>query len=116
MFNKLGQIASFLKQLPKLREEMDRLQERLKKLTVEGDAGAGMVKVRVNGKLDVLSCTVSDELMKLQDKEMLEDLVRAATNQALDRARQLAADETSKMASLLGVPADVKLPEFGGEE
>jgi nucleoid-associated protein EbfC len=112
MFKQLGQLAGLLQQLPKIREEMERLHERLAKVTAEGDAGAGMVRVRVNGKLEVLSCVVSEEMLKLQDKEMLEDLVRAATNQALDRARQQAAEETSKMAATFGLPADLKLPGF----
>jgi nucleoid-associated protein EbfC len=110
MFKQLGQLAGLLQQLPKIREEMERLQEKLVKIVAEGDAGAGMVKVRANGKLEILSCIVSDELLKLQDKEMLEDLVRAATNQALDRARQQAAEETSNVASAFGLPGDMKLP------
>ena len=110
MFKQLGQLAGLLQQLPRIREEMERLQERLTKITAEGDAGAGMVKVRVNGKLEMLSCVVSEELVKLQDKEMLEDLVRAATNQALERARQQAAEETSRLAASFGLPADMKLP------
>jgi nucleoid-associated protein EbfC len=114
MFKQLGQFAGLLQQLPKIREEMDRLQERLKKLTAEGDAGAGMVKVRANGKLEVLSCFVSEEVLKLQDKEMLEDLMRAATNQALDRARQMASEEASKIANAFGLPADLKVPGLSG--
>src|SRR5207302_1953312 len=108
MFKQLGQLAGLFQQLPRIREEMERLQERLGQLTAEGDAGAGMVKVRVNGKFEVLSCLVSDELLKLQDKEMLEDLVRAAVNQAIQKARQQAAEETSKMAAGFGLPADMK--------
>jgi DNA-binding YbaB/EbfC family protein len=114
MFKQLGQLAGLFQQLPRIREEMERLQERLGQMTADGDAGAGMVKVRVNGKLEIVSCAISDELLKLQDKEMLEDLVRAATNQALGRARQQAAEETSKMASSFGLPADLKLPGLNG--
>jgi DNA-binding YbaB/EbfC family protein len=102
-----------MKQLPKIKEEMDRLQQRLAQLVAEGDAGGGMVKVRVNGKLEVLSCALTDEAIKLGDREMLEDLIRAATNQALDRARRQAAEETSKMAGALGVPAGLNLPGLG---
>lgn len=72
MFKGLGQMASLLTQLPKIKEEMERLQQRLAQLTAEGDAGGGMVKVRVNGKLEVLACTLSDEALKLNDREMLE--------------------------------------------
>ncbi len=110
MFKGLGQLANLMTQLPKIKEEMERLQQRLSQLTAEGDAGGGMVKVRVNGKQEVMACTLSDEALKLNDREMLEDLIKAATNQALTKARQLAAEETGKMASSLGVPPGLNLP------
>jgi DNA-binding YbaB/EbfC family protein len=110
MFREIGQIASMMKNLPRIKEEVERLQQRLGQITADGDAGGGMVKVRVNGHLELLSCTLSDEVMRLGDKEMLEDLVRAAVNQGLQRARQLVAGETSKMATSLGLPAGFNLP------
>ena len=113
-FKQLGQMAGLLQQLPKIKEEMERLQQRLGQLVAEGNAGAGMVKVQVNGKLEVLSCVMSDELIQLQDREMIEDLVRSATNQALERARQQAAEETGKMAAGFGVPPGLGLPGLPG--
>jgi DNA-binding YbaB/EbfC family protein len=112
LFKGLGQFASLARQLPRLREEMGKMQQRLGQLLAEGDAGAGMVKVKVNGRLQVQSCTLSEEALKLNDREMLEDLIKAATNQALDRARELAAEEMQKVASGLGVglPAGLTLP------
>jgi DNA-binding YbaB/EbfC family protein len=104
MFKELGQLAGVMKALPKLKEEMQRYQERLPQITAEGDAGAGMVKAKVNGKMEVLGVQISDEVLKLNDREMLEDLIRSAVNQALDRVRQLVADETGKMASNMGLP------------
>jgi DNA-binding YbaB/EbfC family protein len=114
-FKQLGQMAGLLQQLPKIKEEMDRLQERLGQLVAEGDAGAGMVKVRVNGKFEVLSCSVSEEAFRLQDREMLEDLIRAASNQALERARQQAAEATSQMAAGFGLPPGLELPGMPSE-
>jgi DNA-binding YbaB/EbfC family protein len=105
MFKEFGQLAGLIQQLPKIKAEMERLQERLAQLVAEGDAGGGMVKIRANGKQEILSCSISDELLQQNDREMMEDLVRAATNQALDKARQLAMEETSKMASGFGLPA-----------
>jgi DNA-binding YbaB/EbfC family protein len=110
MFKEIGQIAGLMKQLPKIREEMERLQQRLGQLIAEGDAGAGMVKVKVNGRLEMQSCLLSEEALRLNDREMLEDLIVAAVNQALSKARQLTAEETSKMASTLGLPAGLNLP------
>ena len=110
MFKEIGQIASLMKNLPKIREEMDKLQGRLGQIIAEGDAGAGMVKVRVNGHLEVLSCKISDEAAKLGDKEFLEDLIISATNQALKRPVSAVAEETSKMASGIGLPPGMNLP------
>ena len=109
-FKQFGQMASLLQQLPKIKEEMERLQQRLTQVVAEGDAGAGMVKVRVNGKLEMLSCAVSEDVFRQGDRELLEDLIRSATNQALGRARQLAAEETRKMAEGFGLPAGLGLP------
>lgn len=110
MFKELGQIAGLMRQLPKIKEEMERLQQRLGQMVSEGDAGGGMVKVRVNGRMEVLACSLSEEAFGLDDREMLEDLIRAAVNQALERARQLVAEETGKMATGLGLPAGMGLP------
>jgi nucleoid-associated protein EbfC len=110
MLGQLGQLASLMKNLPRIREEMDRLQGAIAKITADGDAGAGMVKAKVNGHLEIVRCEVSEELMKLNDREMLEDLVRAAVNQAIKKAKQMVTEETGKMASGLGLPAGIELP------
>jgi DNA-binding YbaB/EbfC family protein len=110
MFKEIGQLAGMLKQLPKIKEEVERLQQRLGEIIAEGDAGAGMVKARVNGRLEVLNCTISDELLKLNDREMLEDLIAVAINQAMNKARHQAAEETGKMAAALGLPPGMNLP------
>ena len=82
-------------------------------LTADGSRDFSAEKKRVNGKLEVQACTLSDEVLQLHDREMLEDLIRAATNQALERARQQAAEETSKMASAFGLPTGLGLPGLG---
>ena len=104
----LGQIAGLMGNLPKIRAEMEKFQQRLGQLTADGDAGGGMVRVRVNGRMEMVSCNLSDEATG--DREMLEDLIRAATNQAIDNVRQVVAQETSKMASGLGLPPGMGLP------
>jgi hypothetical protein len=113
MFKEIGAIAGLFKNLPKIREEMEQLQGRLGQLTVEGDAGGGMVKVRVNGRMEVQACMLSDEAMKMNDKELLEDLIVAATNQGLQKARQQMAEETAKVAGGLGLPPGFQLPGMG---
>jgi nucleoid-associated protein EbfC len=108
MFRELGQLAGLMGKLPKVREEMEKLQGRLAELTAEGVAGGGMVMVKVNGKFSIIGCTITDEA--LQDRELLEDLIVAAANQAIDKARQLVAVETSKMAADIGLPPGMNLP------
>jgi DNA-binding YbaB/EbfC family protein len=114
MFKGIGQLASLIQQLPRLKAEMEKLQHRLAQIVAEGDAGGGMVKVRVSGKLEVLACTISEDAVRLNDREMLEDLIRAATNQALQKARELTAEETGKMAAGMGLPAGLELPGMPG--
>lgn len=112
MFDKLGQIASLLKNLPRMQEEMGKLQGRIGQITADGEAGGGMVKARVNGLMEVVACVISDELMKMNDKELMEDLIRSAVNQAIQKARVAVAEETSKMAGGLGIamPPGFQLP------
>src|SRR2546425_13225477 len=111
MFKEIGQMASPFRQLPKIKEEMAKFQQRLGQITAEGSAGGNLVTVRVNGRYEVLSCRLSEEALKLNDREMLEELIRSATNQALDRVRQQIAEETSKVASGLGLPPGMAVPE-----
>ena len=112
MFKELGTLMSLMSQGPKIKQEVENLQQRLSQITAEGDAGGGMVKVKVNGKLEVLACTISEEARA--DKEMLEELIAAAVNQALGKARVQAAEETTKMAGNLGVPLGMIPPGLLG--
>jgi DNA-binding YbaB/EbfC family protein len=113
MFQGLGQLANLMKALPRIKEEAQRLQERVGQITAEGDAGAGMVKAKVNGRMELVACTISEEALKGNDREMLEDLIKSAVNQALAKARQQVAEETSKMATGLGLPPGMELPGMG---
>ena len=113
MFDNLRQFAGLMTQMPKIKAEMERLEQRRGEIVAEGDAGAGMVKVKANGRLEVQSCTLSDEAVRSGDKELLEDLVKAAVNQALEKARQLMLEETNKTMSALGLPAGMSLPGLG---
>jgi DNA-binding YbaB/EbfC family protein len=106
----LGQIMGLASQLPKIQEEMGKLQQRLALLTAEGDAGAGMVRVRVNGKQEIISCVLSEEVFRSGDREMLEELIRGAVNQAMERVRVQVAEETSKTMASLGLPVGVGMP------
>jgi len=110
MFGKLGQLASMLGTLPRLQEDMKKFQENLGSFVAEGDAGAGAVKVRVNGRMEVLSCQLLESAMSGGDRELLEDLIKAATNQALVKVRQQVAEEYTKMFAGMGLPPGMNLP------
>jgi nucleoid-associated protein EbfC len=111
MFGKLGDIASLLRQAPEIMRQAQEMQgraaemqERLGKLKVEAAAGGGMVTVTATGQQNILGVTVDPSLLADGDKEMLEDLIVAAVNQALEKARALAAEEMSKLTGDMMIP------------
>ena len=110
MFGNFGQLAGLMTKLPKIKEEIEKRQQRLGQLTAEGDAGGGMVRVKMNGKFSVLAVTISDEALQGKDKELLEDLIAAAANQAVEKVKQLVASEMSQAASELGLPPGMSIP------
>jgi DNA-binding YbaB/EbfC family protein len=113
MFKNMGAMAGLLSNLPKIQERMKEMQSRLAQIVVEGDAGAGMVKAKANGRMELVGLTISDEAMKLNDREMLEDLVKGAVNHALTKAREAMAEETGKLGESLGLPPGIKIPGMG---
>src|SRR5204862_4823196 len=90
MLKGIGQLMGLMKNMGKVQEEAEKLQQRLAAATVEGTAGGGMVTVKMSGKMDVQLCTISEDAWKLNDKELLEDLLRGAVNHAMEKAKQLA--------------------------
>ena len=117
MFKGMGNLMSLLGNQGKIQEEVQKFQASVGQLTAEADAGAGYVTVKVNGRMEVLSVRISEEAMKLNDREMLEDLVTAATNQALTKVRALLAEESAKMAANIGLPPGMLgggFPGMGG--
>jgi hypothetical protein len=112
IFQSLGQLTSLMRAMPRIQEEMDKFQRKLGDVIAEGAAGGDMVRVRVNGRMEIQACVLSEAAMALNDREMLEDLIVAATNQALTRVRELVAVEAQQMAGGLGVslPPGMNLP------
>lgn len=113
MFKELGQLAGLMKNIGKIKEEMAGLQAKLGQIQADGEAGGDMVKVKVNGSMEVVSIRLSDEAAKLTDREMIEDLIVSACNQALKKVRVLVNEETQKMAVGLGLPPGMNLPGMG---
>ena len=104
MFKELSAMMSLMGNKSKIQDEMQKFQAQIPTIVAEGTAGAGMVLVKANGRMEILSCKISEDAFKLNDREMLEDLVIAATNQALGKVRDLLAAETAKMAANMGLP------------
>ena len=97
-------LGDIMKQAQKMKAEMERLQAEVAAKTVEGSAGGGMVNVLANGKGELLSIKIDPEVARGEDLEMLQDLVMAAANDALRKARELLAQEVSRLAGGLGIP------------
>ena len=104
-----GNIGQLMKQAQQMQENMRRMQEQLAALEVEGQSGAGMVKVQMTCKYEVKRVTIDPTLVG-EDREMLEDLVAAAFNDASHRVEATIAEKMSGMTAGLGLPAGFKLP------
>ena len=99
------------KQVQKMQQEMERVQNELGSKTVTEEAGGGMVKATANGKKELVTIDIDKEIIQGGDKEMLEDLVVAAVNKALDTANKMAEDEMGKVTKNM-LPPGFNLPGF----
>jgi DNA-binding YbaB/EbfC family protein len=96
-----------LKQVQQMQAEMERLQTEAASETVEASAGGGMVTVKANGAREIVSVEIKPEAIDASDPEMLEDLVVAATNEALRAADRMLQE---KLGSLMGGLGDLRMP------
>ena len=104
-----GNIGQLMKQAQQMQENMRRMQEQLATVEVEGQAGAGMIKVVITCKHEVKRVSIDPSLFG-DDREMLEDLVAAAFNDAARRVEQTVAEKMSGFTAGLGLPPGFKLP------
>ena len=104
-----GQLAGLLKQAQAMQDNMKKMQDQLATIEVEGQAGAGMVKVIMTCKNDVKRVTIDPSLLG-EDKDMLEDLVAAAFNDAVRKAEATSNEKMSGMTAGLPLPPGFKLP------
>ncbi|MDP2171416.1 MAG: YbaB/EbfC family nucleoid-associated protein [Rhodocyclaceae bacterium] len=107
MLNK-GGIANLMKQAQKMQENMSKAQEELANIEVEGQSGAGAVKIVMTCKHDVKRVTIDPSVM--DDKEMLEDLIAAALNDANRRAEATSQERMGALTAGLPLPPGMKLP------
>jgi DNA-binding YbaB/EbfC family protein len=102
-------LAGLMKQAQQMQENMKRMQDELANVEVEGQSGAGMVKVVMSCRYDVKRVTIDESLLK-DDKDMLEDLVAAAVNDAVRRVETTTQEKMSGMTAGLGLPPGFKMP------
>ncbi|TBW50167.1 YbaB/EbfC family nucleoid-associated protein [Marinobacter halodurans] len=106
MFKGMGDL---MKQAQQMQDEFKRVQEEVAKAEVTGESGAGLVKVTMNGRHDVSKVDIDPSLLT-EDKEILEDLLAAAVNDAVRRVEEHQKERMSGMASEMGVPPGFKMP------
>lgn len=104
-------MQGMLKQIQKMQAEMAKVQAELENKTVSEESGGGMVKVVANGKKEIVSITIDEEIIKSGDKEMVEDLVVAAVNKALQSASKMAEEEIANITKGI-IPPGLNIPGF----
>lgn len=97
-------MGNILKQAQQFQARMAKLQEELGEKIVEASAGGGMVTVVVNGRQELVSITIDPEVVDPQDTEMLQDLILAAVNEGLTRAKEMVNEEMGKLTKSLNLP------------
>ena len=104
-----GGIGNLMKQAQKMQEDMQRAQEEIANMEITGQSGGGLVKVIMNGQHELRKVSIDDSLVG-DDKDMLEDLVAAAVNDASQRLAAASKDKLSGLTSGMELPPGMKLP------
>jgi hypothetical protein len=96
--------GNIMKEAQKLQQQMEALQAEAAKKKVQATAGGGMVTVEANGKQEIVSIKIDPEVVSKDDVQMLEDLILAASNEALRKSRELVQQEMGKITGGLKIP------------
>ena len=104
-----GGLGNLMKQAQRMQETMQKAQAELADMEVTGQAGGGMVSVVMTGRHDVKRVTIDDTLLK-EDKEMLEDLLAAAVNDAVRKVESTTQEKMSGLTAGMGLPSGFKMP------
>ncbi len=101
--------TDMLSKAKEMQEKMKEVQEMIKKIEVEGEAGGNLVKVLLTGDYEIKSIVISEEAKK-ESQEIINDLIKAAYNNAKENLKKRSAEELSKVTGGMNVPFDLKLP------
>ena len=104
MFKGLSNLGALLRQAQQISGQVQNLSEQLKGRRATGTAGGGMVEIEVNGLLDVLRCRIDEQMIAQGDRELIEDLVVAAMNQAVAKGKQLHSEALKEMTGDMELP------------
>ncbi|WP_425309175.1 YbaB/EbfC family nucleoid-associated protein [Fictibacillus nanhaiensis] len=99
-----GNMNNMMKQMQKMQRDMAKAQEELKDKLIEGTAGGGMVTVKANGHKEIVDIIIKEEVVDPEDIEMLQDLVLAATNDALKKVDEMVSQDMGKFTKGLNIP------------
>ena len=102
--NPFGNMGNIMRQAQAMQDQMARLQEQAATKIAEGSAGGGMVTVKANGSMEIVSVTINPDVMKSGESDLLQDMVVAATNDALRKAKDLMAGEMKAITGGMKIP------------
>jgi DNA-binding YbaB/EbfC family protein len=105
----LDGLGDLMKQAQQMQEKMQTMQEEISRAEVEGESGAGLVKITMTGRHDVKRVSIDDSLLQ-EDKEVLEDLIAAALNDAVRRVEQNQQEKMSQLTAGIPMPPGFKFP------
>lgn len=103
-------LAGLMKQAQQMQQNMQEMQARLEGMEIQGEAGAGLVKITLSGKGEMKGITIDPKLLDPNDGEMLQDLIIAAHRDAKSRLEALTAEEMQKVTGGMSLPPGMKLP------
>ena len=104
MFDQLKNLGNMMQQAQQIQGRMQEAKEKVGELRVEGIAGGEMVKVEATGDMKIVAVHIEQSLLETQDRELLEELVTSATNQALQKAKEAATEAMSEVAGGMDIP------------
>ena len=106
----MGNMGNMMKKVQEMQNKMQEVQKELESKTVEANAGGGLVSIIMNGKHQVQSINIDTSLLKEDEKDVLEDLIKAALNNAKEKVDEMSAEEMKKVTGGLPLPPGMKLP------